>query len=141
MDVIRVRRRDMDGSGALNRSASINPSGTYNMHPLVARGLHNLTRSDLCSLPDNVLLKILLLLGPGDLIRLRSTSRLFLRLFSSPELAEHQYLDDHPAYALMWTRPIHKTAIQAYKEYKPLKEETAVGSSAKLCEKCQGMRA
>ena len=54
------------------------------MDPLIAVGFHNLTSSPLCRLPEELLLDIM---GRLDLVSihcLRRSSRLFLRLYSSP---------------------------------------------------------
>ncbi|KAK0649735.1 hypothetical protein B0T16DRAFT_136313 [Cercophora newfieldiana] len=72
------------------------------MDPLVARSFHNVTRSPLCRLPEELLLKIMTRLAEGDsnlqtLQNLRSTSRLFLRLSYSPEL-RHGYPRTSPKF-------------------------------------------
>lgn len=56
-----------------------------NMDPLVAAAFHNLVCSPLCRLPEEILLSIMAVLDPLSIQCLRRTSRLFLRLFSSPE--------------------------------------------------------
>lgn len=60
------------------------PAG--NMAPLLRRGYHNLRCSPLGRLPEELLLLIICHLEQPDLIRLRHSSRLFLRLYESREL-------------------------------------------------------
>lgn len=56
---------------------------TIEMDPLIAAGFHNLTRSPLCRLPEELLLDIMERLDLVTIQCLRRASRLFLRLYSS----------------------------------------------------------
>ena len=55
------------------------------MDPLVAAAFHNLNCSRLCSLPEELLLRIMIILNLPGVQCLRRSTRLFLRLYSSSE--------------------------------------------------------
>jgi hypothetical protein len=59
------------------------------MHPLVAAALHNLTQSQLCSLPEDILLLIMDYTDEISLFCLRRTSRVFMRLFGDRRFRKH----------------------------------------------------
>jgi hypothetical protein len=57
------------------------------MRPLIAAWFHNQTCVPLFRLPEEILLKIMLRLGPRTLESLRRTSRLFARIFLDPSIS------------------------------------------------------
>lgn len=78
---------------------------------LAARGLCNVARSPLCRLPDDVLARILGYVDWDDMLCIRRTSRIFLRLFGRSEFS---HLHDKGASGLFvlptpWTSPAMPT--------------------------------
>lgn len=123
------------------RAAADPEDPTVGMDPLVARIWHNLTRSSLYSLPDELLLQIMELLGPGDVQRLRNSGRLFLRLFSFPAMKQH-HLPLDPMLEIELRRPWVSPSIlfleQAKTKFRPLRDAEA--SDLGLCKGCQHAR-
>ncbi|CAI4212331.1 unnamed protein product [Parascedosporium putredinis] len=93
-----VHDKDLTGDPGL--PADVRPRATSDggsasparMDPIVAPAYHNLTRSALCRLPDEVLLDIMENLDLTSLMCLRQTSRVFLILFSSPAFKKYHPL-------------------------------------------------
>lgn len=96
-------------NGGLSDKIASFGDAQLNMDPLVARAHHNLTRSPLLRMPDTLVLQIMGHLEISDLIRLRRTSRAFMRLFGSKMFGEYHdppyYPGSHEARFGVWQYP------------------------------------
>jgi hypothetical protein len=82
------------------------------MDALVAAAYHNFNCSPLCSLPEDLLVQIMQHLNPLSMQCLRRVSRLFLRLYCSPEFADTHDITHfeawkvHHMYSDCWYQPL-----------------------------------
>jgi hypothetical protein len=110
------------------------------MDPIIAAGFHNLTCSRLCRLPEELLLDIMKRLDMTTIQCLRRTSRLFLRLYSSPVFCNSYLEHDDQRLQLEhhdhWHEPRRKRGDTWPGELQVLLDKDMAG----YCEGCQKRR-
>ncbi|KAK3936576.1 hypothetical protein QBC46DRAFT_394732 [Diplogelasinospora grovesii] len=123
---------DLSYDGVPNAPNGGGTAVDMDMDPLIAPTFHNLTRSPLCSLPDDILLRVMSQADDVSLFCLRRTSRIFLRLFGDRRFRrvhdESYFTWPWPARA-RWTR--ERVAAHVKPHLRPLLQRDL------YCETCR----